>query len=86
MLHRFRLALEPEWSQRTALDRRCRGDHQALRALAVVDELRYAEESAVRYESADLAHRRRQVQALEHEMFGSAPAAPGPVERRQVPH
>ena len=86
MLDRFRRALEPEWSLRSALDRRCKGDRQAVRALAVVDELRYAEESAVRYESADLAHRRRQVEALERQMFGSAPAASGPVEKQQVPH
>jgi hypothetical protein len=86
MLDRFRRALQPEWSHRAAIGRRCKGDREALKALAVIDELRYAEESAVRYESTDLARRRREVQAIERRMSRAAPKASGAVESPALPH
>lgn len=63
-LQRFRAALEPEWSMRPALDARCEGEKWAKHALVDVDQLRFAEEHAVRYEAGGLARRRRRVQAL----------------------
>ncbi len=86
MLDKFRRALQPEWSHRAAIQQRCGNDKQALKALAVIDELRYAEEGAVRYESADLAKRRREVQAIERQMFGTARAASGAVESPPLKH
>jgi hypothetical protein len=62
---RFREALRPEWDWRAALGRACQGDRVALRALGDTDRLRYAEEHAVRYESVDLARRRRRVSSLD---------------------
>ena len=62
---RFREALRPEWDWRPALGRACQGDRKALRALGATDRLRYAEEHAVRYESVDLARRRRRVSSLD---------------------
>lgn len=64
----FRASLEPEWSQREALDLACQGDPQALRALREIDRFRYAEEHAARYEAVDLAKRRRRMLALEAEL------------------
>ncbi|MBN1608932.1 MAG: hypothetical protein JW940_20060 [Polyangiaceae bacterium] len=61
---RFRDALRPEWDWRASLGRTCQGDRTALRALGDTDRLRYAEEHAVRYESVDLARRRRRVGSL----------------------
>lgn len=86
MLDRFRRALEPEWSHRAAIGRRCKGDKEAQKALVVIDELRYAEEGAVRYESSDLARRRREVQTIERQMFGAAPPASAAVETPPRPH
>jgi hypothetical protein len=62
---RFREALRPEWDWRASVGRACRGDRAALRALGDTDRLRYAEEHAVRYESVDLARRRRRVSSLD---------------------
>lgn len=67
-LSRFRRALEPEWSTRAALGRVCRGDRAAERDLRIIDEYRYAEEHAVRYESTDLSHRRQQIRRIETEL------------------
>jgi hypothetical protein len=64
-LARFREQLQPEWAYRAGLGRSCRDDPEALRALRDVDRLRYAEEHAVRYESVDLARRRRRVAQIE---------------------
>jgi hypothetical protein len=63
-LHRFRTALQPEWSYRPAFDERCAGEAEALRSLAVLDKLRYAEEHAVRYEATSLAALRRRAAEL----------------------
>lgn len=68
-LRRFRTELEPEWSTRAALGRICRRDRAAERALTIIDEYRYAEEHAVRYESADLSHRRQQVRRIEAKLL-----------------
>ncbi len=77
-LARFRAALEPQWAIRPALDARCRDDAWATRALRDVDELRYAEEHAVRYETGGLARRRRRVQSLLAELErGKSHPAPG---------
>jgi hypothetical protein len=51
-----------------AIELECRGDSWATRALQAVDEWRWAEESAVRYESVDLAPSRRQIQAIESKL------------------
>jgi hypothetical protein len=65
---RFRKELSPEWDGRAALTRACRNDPTALRGLASVDGLRYAEENAARSEASDLAERRRAIQALSREL------------------
>jgi hypothetical protein len=67
-LNRFRAELEPEWSARPTLDAACRADAAALQALGEIEQLRYAEEHAVRYEAVDLAPRRRRVRALEERL------------------
>jgi len=64
-LHRFREALGPEWQARSQLDRLCRSDPWAREAISAIDEWRWAEETAIRYESVDLAPSRRRVQAIE---------------------
>ncbi len=86
MLDRFRRALEPEWSHRASIGQHCKGDKQAQKALVAIDQLRYAEEGAVRYESSDLARRRREVQALERQMFGAASPASAAVATPPRPH
>lgn len=64
-LDKFRQALEPEWSETAGIRSRCRSDHntKALEALRRVELLRYAEESAVRYEALGLAGLRRKTPA-----------------------
>jgi hypothetical protein len=62
---RFREALRPEWDWRVSLGRACQGDRMARLALGATDRLRYAEEHAVRYESVELARRRRRVSSLD---------------------
>ena len=64
-LHRFRDELEPEWHARGQLDQLCRSDQWAREAISAIDEWRWAEETAIRYESADLAPSRRRVQSIE---------------------
>lgn len=78
-LNRFRAELQPEWTLRAALADRCRGDPEALDALRDVDRFRYAEEHAVRYESVDLARRRRKVAQIERRLaeLGHPTAASG---------
>ncbi|MCA9633492.1 MAG: hypothetical protein H6718_33855 [Polyangiaceae bacterium] len=72
---RFRQALGPGWERRPSVSRLCEGDPEALKALKLVDQLRYAEEHAVRNEAGDLAGLRRRVKALEGTL---KPAQPGP--------
>lgn len=73
-LARFRSELEPEWSTRSALSGICRNDRAAKRALTVVDQYRYAEEHAVRYESAGLTHLRQKIRRIEAEFPAQAPS------------
>jgi len=63
-LRAFRQALEPSWATRPALDQACAGDSEALKALSDIDELRYAEEHAVRYEAVRLARQRKRARAI----------------------
>jgi hypothetical protein len=60
-LSRYRLALEPEWRQRKAIEAACRDDQAGRKHLKDVIALRYAEEHAVRYESLGLAPLRRRI-------------------------
>jgi hypothetical protein len=64
-LARFRGELESAWRLRGAIGDACASDPAALRALAEIDRLRFAEEHAVRYEAVDLAQRRRRVHSIE---------------------
>jgi len=60
-LARYRLALNPEWEQRKAVEAACRDDAAGRKHLKDVIALRYAEEHAVRYESLGLAPLRRRI-------------------------
>ena len=60
-LARYRGALEPEWSERKAVEAACAGDLPGRKHLKDVIALRYAEEHAVRYESLGLAPLRRRL-------------------------
>ena len=58
----------PDWSTRSALDEACRQSPELTRALGEIEELRYAEEHAVRHEASDLARRRQRVALLAREL------------------
>jgi hypothetical protein len=64
----FRRALEPEWHERPSLSSACKGDAAGLRALKQIDQLRYAEEHAVRYEARNLSRHRREVERMLQEL------------------
>lgn len=64
----FRGALEPEWSLRADLGRRCATEPSIRRALPQIDRLRFAEEHALRYEALDVAGWRREVDAIEQRL------------------
>lgn len=64
-LRRFREVVVPAWTSRPDLVQKCGSDSWATRAVQAVDEWRWAEENAVRYESVDLAPSRRRIQAIE---------------------
>jgi hypothetical protein len=74
-LEAFRQALEPSWKTRPGLDVACLGDGTALQALREIDDLRYAEEHAVRYEAVRLARQRKRARAIA-EQFGAPPNSP----------
>lgn len=74
-LRAFREALGPSWSTRPALDQACAGDAEAMTALREIDELRYAEEHAVRYEAVRLARQRKRARAIA-EQLGAPPESP----------
>ncbi len=59
-LRRFRSALEPQWRYLEGIRASCTGAED-LRSLDALERLRYAEEHAVRRESASLAALRRKV-------------------------
>jgi len=63
-LARFRQALLPEWERRDEIAAACESNAELVRALDVVERLRYAEERAVRREVSELAPLRRKVEAL----------------------
>jgi len=63
-LARYRAALEPEWSERKAVEAACAGDSAGRKHLKDVIALRYAEEHAVRYESLGLAPLRRRLKGI----------------------
>jgi hypothetical protein len=67
-LARFRSELAETWRLREAIGQACRSDAEATRALGEIDRLRFAEEHAVRYESVDLARRRRRIQTIENDL------------------
>lgn len=60
-VQRFRETLGPGWERRQSVSALCKADPAALRALKLVDRLRFAEEHAVRYDSGDVAGLRRRV-------------------------
>jgi len=60
-LGRYRSALEPEWTERKAVEAACQNDPAGKKRLKDVIALRYAEEHAVRYESLGLAPLRRRL-------------------------
>ena len=65
---RFRGALSLEKTARKSLEHSCQSDSWGRSALLAVDEWRWAEENAVRYESVDLAPSRRRIQAIESQL------------------
>ncbi len=74
-LRAFREALGPEWKARPAIDDACRDDARAMSMLEEIDELRYAEEHAVRYEAVRLARERKRALGIAEEL-GAAPESP----------
>src|SRR5687767_9265923 len=68
----FRGALGPAWTTRPALDQACAGDRDALASLREIDELRYAEEHAVRYEAVRLARQRKRARVIAEQLGVSA--------------
>jgi hypothetical protein len=64
-IERFRAALLPEWNGRDELKRLCASSPWGKKAYYQVERLRWAEEHAVRYESADLAPSRQHVLSIE---------------------
>jgi hypothetical protein len=67
-LRAFRQALGPSWQRRPALDQACAQDQGALEALHEIDELRYAEEHAVRYEAVKLARQRKRARVIAEQL------------------
>jgi len=70
---RFRSALSLEKTTQKSIEQQCRTDTWGKHALEAVDEWRWAEENAVRYESVDLAPSRRRIQAIEIQLGHQAP-------------
>lgn len=64
----FRSSLEPEWSDREAVALVCQQNPTTSKALKQIEQLRYAEEHAVRYEAHNLSRQRRLVQDLLEEL------------------
>jgi len=74
----FRKALRPDWDDRDNIEDLCRPSPSSMAALDAIEQLRYAEEHAVRREAADLAPLRRRVQAIAPRPLGPPGLAPGP--------
>jgi hypothetical protein len=89
-LDRFRRALQPDWDDRDHIEDLCQSSPSSMAALDAIEQLRYAEEHAVRREAAELAPLRRRVQALSPQ-WASAPAdapstpSPPPLTERRDP-
>ena len=64
-LRRFRAVLDAEWHHRDAVDKLCQGDTWAKDSIAEIDEWRWVEEMAVRFEATDLAPSRRRMHVIE---------------------
>ncbi len=78
----FRRALSPEWDDRDHIEDLCRPSAPSMAALDAIEQLRYAEEHAVRREAAELAPLRRRVQGIvPAETARPGPAKPDPVPR-----
>jgi hypothetical protein len=58
----FRKALLPDWDSRDQIEDLCRPSAASMADLDAIEQLRYAEEHAVRREAAELAPLRRRVQ------------------------
>ncbi len=71
-LDRFRRALQPDWDDRDHIEDLCQASPSSMAALDAIEQLRYAEEHAVRREAAELAPLRRRVQAIAPQ-WASAP-------------
>lgn len=67
----FRRSLRPDWDDRDHIEDLCRPFPASMAALDAIEQLRYAEEHAVRREASELAPLRRRVQAI-------APRNPAP--------
>jgi hypothetical protein len=72
-VRRFRAELEPEWSHVPGLDSACGSEPGGAHALREIERLRYAEEHAVRYESVEVARRRRKVSEIADQLQRGAP-------------
>ncbi|MFO0587953.1 MAG: hypothetical protein U0441_10460 [Polyangiaceae bacterium] len=77
----FRRALTPEWDDRDHIEDLCRPSASSMAALDAIEQLRYAEEHAVRREAAELAPLRRRVQGI----VPAEATRPGPSPAVTVP-
>ena len=60
----FRGALGPEWDHHESLGRLCAADRQTQEAYQSIEQLRFAEEHAVRQQASDLSQYRRRVNQM----------------------
>lgn len=81
-LAKFRGAMTLSPTAIRSLESQCRHDSWATNALQAVDEWRWAEENAVRYESVDLAPSRRKIQSIESKLGLYPPKAAAPTSLR----
>ena len=84
----FRKTLRPEWDDRDHVEDLCRSSPSSMAALDAIEQLRYAEEHAVRREAAELAPLRRRVQSIipQGEAADSPPPAPPGSASGTSPH
>ncbi len=78
-MEKFRSKVSLDRLMRKSLQRQCQADSWSRDALQAVNEWRWAEENAVRYESVDLAPSRRKIQAIELQLGPNTPKAVLPV-------
>lgn len=67
-LELFRTALGPDWDAKNSIANACANNAPSSRLIREIDQLRYAEEHAVRYEARELTQRRQRVSTLEREL------------------